>query len=163
MMNVYRYFAVRSLSALLDLLTLVNNPAWSVQTIEFNTDFLDVKDGIKIDLSDFFRADYLMPGQYQMVVRINENELREQNITFMPPEDDPKGSVPYLTPDMVKQLGFTAAASSELRWWNNGQCLKLDSLKGMSTRGDLGSSSLYFNVPQAYLEYVADNWDPPLR
>nr|CDS55874.1 putative outer membrane usher protein YfcU [Serratia symbiotica] len=162
-MNVYRYFAVRPLSALLALVTLVNNPAWSVQTIEFNTDFLDVKDGRKIDLSDFSRADYLMPGQYQMVVRINKNELREQNITFMPPEDDPKGSVPCLTSDLVKQLGFTAAASRELRWWKNGQCLKLDSLKGMSARGDLGSSSLYLNVPQAYLEYVADNWDPPSR
>ncbi|WP_037389744.1 hypothetical protein, partial [Serratia symbiotica] len=62
-MNVYRYFAVRPLSALLALVTLVNNPAWSVQT--------------------------MMPGQYQMVVRINKNELREQNITFMLLEDDP--------------------------------------------------------------------------
>ncbi|CAO95449.1 outer membrane usher protein [Erwinia tasmaniensis] len=162
-MNVYRYFAVRPLSALLALAALVNLPALAVETIEFNTDVLDVKDRSKIDLSDFSRADYLMPGQYQMVVRINKNELREQNITFMPPEDDPKGSIPCLTPEIVKQLGFTAAAMRELRWWNNAQCLRLDSLKGMTARGDLGSASLYINVPQAYLEYVADNWDPPSR
>lgn len=162
-MNTYRRFAIRHLSALLALIALVNHPALALETIEFNTDVLDVKDRSKIDLTDFAQADYLMPGQYQMVVRINKTELREYSITFMPPEDDPRGSVPCLTPDLVDQLGFTTDALKKLKWWNHGQCLKLDSLKGLTARGDLGDSSLYINVPQAYLEYVADNWDPPSR
>ncbi len=37
------------------------------------------------------------------------------------------------------------------------------SLEGMEVRGDLGAAALYLNIPQAYLEYTAENWDPPAR
>ncbi|MFD3232320.1 FimD/PapC N-terminal domain-containing protein, partial [Rahnella aceris] len=38
------------------------------EIIQFNTDVLDVKDRENIDLSQFSRRGYIMPGNYTMVV-----------------------------------------------------------------------------------------------
>ncbi|WP_193138584.1 outer membrane usher protein [Klebsiella aerogenes] len=137
--------------------------AQGAQNVEFNTDVLDLKDRSHIDLEQFSRAGYIMPGTYRMIVRINKSELPEQPVEFLVPDDDPKGSIACLTPKVVAQMGLKARASRGLTWWHHNQCLNPDSLKGMTIIGDLGSGSLYVNLPQAYLEYTADNWDPPSR
>ncbi|WP_289995388.1 outer membrane usher protein [Photorhabdus laumondii] len=131
--------------------------------VEFNTDVLDVKDRARIDLSQFSQAGYIMQGSYQMVLRLNKNELPEQTVQFIAPDHDPKGSEACLTPKMVDQLGLKADAIRQLTWWHNGQCLEIASLKGMEVRGDLGAGALYISMPQAYLEYTVENWDPPSR
>lgn len=33
----------------------------------------------------------------------------------------------------------------------------------MEIRGDLATSSLYLSIPQAYMDYVSEDWDPPSR
>lgn len=129
--------------------------------IEFNTDILDVKDKSNIDLSRFSQAGYIMPGNYTMTVRINKDELPDQSIDWVVPADDPKGSRPCLTPELVRNIGFKSNVQEKLIWSSGGQCLDLASLSGMEARGDLGASTLYLNIPQAYLEYRAPNWDPP--
>ncbi|KFX00498.1 fimbrial assembly protein [Pectobacterium betavasculorum] len=156
-------FIISPLSVFVALSIFVHTSSFAAENIEFNTDVLDVQDREKIDLSEFSRTGYLMPGQYQMIVRVNKNELSEQNIEFLPPEGDPKGSVPCLTPELVKQFGLTATAMRNITWWNGGKCLNTSSINGMDAQGDLATGSLYVNIPQVNLEYVADNWDPPSR
>ncbi len=51
----------------------------------------------------------------------------------------------------------------DLTWWREGECLNETSVQGMEVRGDLPTSSLYLSIPQAYLEYSDENWDPPSR
>jgi len=136
-------------------------PVFAEDTIEFNTDVLDVKERSRIDLTQFSQAGYLMPGQYQLTVRLNKSELPEQSIEFLAPENDPKGSVACLTPELIKQFGLKSSVLSEVKWWHNNQCLDISTLEGLTIRPDLGSSTLYINMPQAYLEYTSENWDPP--
>lgn len=131
--------------------------------MEFNTDVLDVKDRSHIDLSQFTQAGYIMPGSYQMVIRLNRAELPEQPVQFLAPDNDPKGSEACVTPEMVSRLGLKQEAMSRLSWWHDGQCLDPASLSGVEMKGDLGAGALYINMPQAYLEYTAENWDPPSR
>lgn len=131
------------------------------EDIQFNTDVMDVQDRSNIDLAQFSRAGYLMPGDYQLVVRINKVELPETTISFIAPDDDPKGSEPCLTKEIVAEMGLKDSAARDLSWWHDGQCLKLNSLPGTTAQADLGSGSLYINVPQAFLEYTAENWVPP--
>lgn len=131
--------------------------------VEFNTDVLDVKERAKVDLSQFSRAGYLMPGQYQLTLHINKAEIPDRMVEFIAPDNDPKGSDPCLTPEMVKQFGLKNSAFEKATWWHNGQCLDLASLSGVTAKADLGNSSLYINVPQAYMEYTSENWDPPSR
>ncbi|NDO83187.1 PapC/FimD family outer membrane usher protein [Citrobacter sp. NCU1] len=137
--------------------------AYADNAVEFNTDVLDVKERANIDLSQFSQAGYLMPGKYQLVLHVNKSEIPEQTVEFLAPENDPKGSLACLTPDIVKLLGLKEKTANNAQWWHDGQCLDLNSLPGITVRPDLGSSILYVSVPQAYLEYTADNWDPPSR
>ncbi|CAI0905729.1 outer membrane usher protein [Serratia proteamaculans] len=131
--------------------------------VQFNIDVLDVKDRNNIDLDQFSRGGYIMPGDYSMKVRINKQELPEQPITFYVPDNDPKGSEACITPAMVEQFAIKPALQDKLTWWHQGQCLVSTSLDGMTSRAELGTSTLYVSLPQAYLEYTSDNWDPPSR
>lgn len=140
--------------------------AWasvSSDTITFNTEVLDVEDKQNINLDHFSRAGYIMPGQYLLALKVNDDALPEMTVPFYAPEGDPQGSVACLSPHTVEQLGLTAAALKTVTWWHDGECLETASLPGMQTRGDLATSSLYVSIPQAYLEYTAPNWDPPSR
>ncbi|QXN62769.1 outer membrane usher protein [Serratia fonticola] len=135
----------------------------SAQEVQFNTDVLDVKDRGNIDLGQFARGGYIMPGDYMMLIRINKQELPEQSVIFYPAEQDASDSAACISPKMVEQFGLTPEMLKKVTWWHQGQCLSLDSLPGAEARADLGSASLTVSLPQAYLEYAADNWDPPSR
>ncbi|HEI8821972.1 TPA: outer membrane usher protein [Serratia marcescens] len=135
----------------------------AADNIQFNTDVLDVNDRKNIDLSQFSRSGYIMPGTYGMVVHVNKNDLQEQQIAFYAPESDPNGSRACLSPALVEQLGFKPGVLKDLTWWRKGECLNETSVQGMGVRGDLPTSSLYLSIPQAYLEYSDENWDPPSR
>lgn len=147
--------------AILTSLFLHSVPAWSSDTVEFNTDVLDVKDQKNIDISQFARAGFVMPGNYQMDIHINKQVVTDQPVIYMAPPDDAKGSVVCLAPDQVKFLGLKEEYQNKLIWWNDSKCLDITSLQGMQAKGDLGTNSLYLSIPQAYLEYTAENWDPP--
>ncbi len=56
--------------------------AHAADNIQFNTDVLDVNDRKNIDLSQFSRSGYIMPGTYGMAVHVNKNDLQEQQIPF---------------------------------------------------------------------------------
>jgi outer membrane usher protein FimD/PapC len=138
-------------------------PTLANDGIQFNTDVLDVNDRKNIDLSQFSRSGYIMPGNYSLVVHINKNELPEQTVPFYAPDDDANGSRACLSPTLVEQLGLKPAVMKDLSWWHQNECLETASLKGMEARGDLATQSLYLSIPQAYLEYASDDWDPPSR
>lgn len=131
--------------------------------VQFNTDVLDVKERNNIDLSQFSKVGYVMPGKYQLILRINKTDIPDQPIDFIAPDNDPKGSLPCLTADTVKQLGLKESSLKVLKWWHNDQCLDLTSLEGVTATADLGTGTLYISIPQAYLEYTSENWDPPSR
>lgn len=156
MSKFFRFFAC-------SLLVVFIQQAFANQSIEFNTDVLDVKDLSRVDLSRFSQIGFIMPGEYLMTVRVNEIELPEQRIRFLPPENNPKGSVPCVTPDILKQLDLKVSAIRKTVYWHQGQCLDLASLEGVEAHADLGDNSLYLNIPLTYLEYTSDEWDPPSR
>ncbi|AZF22479.1 MULTISPECIES: outer membrane usher protein [unclassified Pseudomonas] len=137
--------------------------AMGAADIEFNTDVLDLSDRTNIDLSQFARSGFILPGTYSMAVQLNAQSIPEQSVAFYPPDNDPKGSQACLSHSLVEQLGLKAADAGKLTWWRDGECLDITSLPGMEVSGDLATSSLSINLPQAYLEYNAINWDPPSR
>lgn len=138
--------------------------AWANgEYIQFNTDVLDVADRQNVDLSKFARAGYVMPGNYSLVIHVNRGQLREMPVRFVVPDNDPDGSVPCLTREIVDLLGLKENLLPKLHFNGEGQCLDIAGVEGMETRADLGTSSLYISIPQAWLEYTAENWDPPSR
>lgn len=163
--NNYTLFRPRILQILLSLF-LVCIVRWASATndIQFNTDVLDVKDRSNIDLSQFSQRDYIMPGSYVMSVHANQQIIPEQTIVFYSPDDVQKLSLPCISNTLVELLGFKEDIVSQFRWQhgpNGQQCLDITQLSGMEARGDLSASTLYLSIPQAYLEYRTENWDPP--
>ncbi|CAM4155685.1 outer membrane usher protein [Serratia silvae] len=136
---------------------------FAAEEIQFNTDVLDVNDRRNIDLSQFSRGGYIMPGTYGMAVHVNKNDLPEQQIPFYVPEDEPSGSRACINQALANELGFKEGVLKEVTWWHGGECLDEGSVQGMEVRGDLATNALYLNIPQAFLEYTAENWDPPSR
>lgn len=131
--------------------------------IQFNTDILDLNDRSNIDLSPFSRSGFILPGVYPMNVQLNNQSLSEHRVAFMAPDDDPKGSEACLSPELIELMGLKEDKVADLIWWKNAQCLDMRSLPGMEVEGDLSTSALRISLPQAYLQYTAQNWDPPSR
>ncbi|EKS6740494.1 outer membrane usher protein [Enterobacter ludwigii] len=131
--------------------------------IAFNTDILDVSDRENIDLSQFSRGGYIMPGVYDMTVYINKNELPAEGIPFHALPDDSNGSRACISPALTAQLGLKENVKKNLSWWHKDDCLDEASIPGMEVKGDLATSALYLSIPQAFLEYTDENWDPPSR
>ncbi|CAI2004250.1 outer membrane usher protein [Serratia fonticola] len=136
---------------------------FAAEEIQFNTDVLDVNDRQNIDLSQFSRGGYIMPGTYGMAVHINKNDLPEQQIAFYVPEGEPNGSRACINQALANELGFKEGVLKGAAWWHDGECLDEGSVQGMEVRGDLATNALYLSIPQASLEYTAENWDPPSR
>jgi len=135
-------------------------------SVDFNTDVLDVKDRKNIDLKRFSRAGYVMPGDYRLSVHINDSRLQnDEDISFISPDDAPEAPQACLHPGLVSQLGLKDDVMKHLTWWHNGQCLDIHTkaLNGMTVRGDIATSSIFVTIPQAYLEYTTATWDPPSR
>lgn len=165
---VFSYFSSQPLPTRLLVLctTYLVSGAMTVaqaKEIEFNTDILDLQERQNIDLGQFSRSGYIMPGLYTMNLRVNKNEFSDITVEFLNPEGDPTISEACLTPDIVKLFGLTESANSKLIWTHDNKCLSMESFPGMFAAGDLGNSTLSVNIPQIYLEYSAPNWDPPSR
>lgn len=135
----------------------------ATQEFQFNTDVLDLKDRQSLDLGVFASANFIMPGEYTLMVHLNRDTLTEFPVVFITLDDDPKNSLACLSPALVSELGLKEQTLKALTWWHDGACLELKSIPGMQARGDLGTSGLYLSVPQDQLEYTAPNWDPPSR
>ncbi|HAV8126776.1 TPA: fimbria/pilus outer membrane usher protein, partial [Escherichia coli] len=159
-------FAVNSITYAL-LLSLAGAPAYAV---DFNTDVLDAADRQNIDFSRFSQAGYIMPGQYQMEIMVNDQGISPSAfpVTFLEPPvsgQDGKKLLPQacLTPEMVSRMGLTVASQEKVTYWNNGQCADLSQLPGVEIRPNPAEGMLYINMPQAWLEYSDASWLPPSR
>ncbi|WP_337137119.1 outer membrane usher protein [Morganella morganii] len=145
------------------LLSLFSAVVQAEDITEFNTEVLDLNERGDIDLSQFSQAGYVMPGTYSLALKINSSMQAERQIRFLAPDNDPQGSMACITPEMSEELGLTSSAKGQLTWWHNGECADPASLPGMTLRADFAAGALRVSLPQAYLEYTADNWDPPSR
>ena len=120
-----------------------------------------VKDKQNIDLSQFSKRGYIMPGDYTFTIKVNQNQLEEQPVSVLADENDKSQSRVCFTSDQVKKFGFKEKYFTQLKTWHNGQCVDVTALNGVEATPDLGSGTLTLNVPQAYLEYTSDDWVPP--
>lgn len=161
---VGRFFRLQSLGLCISLVLGIHvTMACAADDIQFNTDVLDLNDRNNIDLSQFSRSGYIMPGLYDMVVHLNKTDLPEQQIPFYISDDDKNSSRACITRALADQLGLKEGEIDKLTWWHQGECLDESGLQGMEVRGDLSTSALYLSIPQAFLEYTDENWDPPSR
>lgn len=141
---------------------LMLSPFSIAGNIEFNTDVLDIEDRENMDLTQFSHVGYIMPGDYLLTVKVNGQNIRENNVRYRLSPEDTDIPQPLLTKDVVLLFGLKPEYEEQLKWAPDGGLLQ-SSLPGMDVKTDLGVSTLNISVPQIYLEYVSANWDPPAR
>lgn len=142
----------------------------SVCAVDFNTDVLDAADRKNIDFSRFSQAGYILPGQYQMQVMVNDQGISPSSfpVSVVEPEarkGEGEKALPQvcLTADIVDRMGLTVASRERVTFWNDGQCADLSQLSGVEIRPNPAEGMLYINMPQAWLEYSDASWLPPSR
>lgn len=134
--------------------------------VEFNTDVVDTEDKNNINFSAFSRSDYIMPGTYQMQVRLNGDSLgNDISVPFYERTSASGEKLPEacLSPLVVEKLGLTDASRNKVGTWHQGECADFRGLAGAVLSPDLGQSVLALNIPQAWLEYSDASWLPPSR
>ncbi|GAB1437307.1 outer membrane usher protein [Providencia sp.] len=127
--------------------------------IEFDSDLLDIDQRKNINLSLFSTPGKLVPGKYNFNVYINGASLGEKEVFYYASSDS--DSSICITNELVDAFGLKSEYYDNLTWWHDDQCLDLNSLSGIKTQTDLGRFELHISIPQAYVEYLSDNWDPP--
>jgi len=135
--------------------------------VEFNTDVIDSSDRNNIDFTRFSQAGYIMPGQYQLQLVVNGQNVSvsELSVSFIDVPDS-KGQLvsrACLTPEMVAKIGLTEASLARVTWWNNHSCADLAPLSGSTIQADLAAGELNITLPKALLEYSDASWLPPSR
>ncbi|WP_171742458.1 FimD/PapC N-terminal domain-containing protein [Shigella sp. FC1967] len=58
------------------------NPAYS-NAFEFSANMFNLEDGENIDVTQFSKSGYILPGTYTLKIQLNENVIAEQPITFL--------------------------------------------------------------------------------
>ncbi|AKJ41288.1 fimbria/pilus outer membrane usher protein [Pragia fontium] len=152
------------------LLMLVTGNA---QAVKFNLDMLNAEDKANIDFSNFSQTGYVMPGEYQLQVKLNGESLgNEMVIPFYPfqsatdltsASDSDELPQACLAPEMAEKLGLTNAARQKLTTWHDNQCIDFSALPGVMLTPNLGAAALEINLPQAWLEYSDATWVPHSR
>ncbi|ECV4068481.1 PapC/FimD family outer membrane usher protein, partial [Salmonella enterica] len=155
-------FLVNRVAFMIALILLSGNS----RAVEFNTDIVDAEDKSNINFSAFSRANYIMPGTYQMQVHLNGNSLgNDMSIPFYVRTSASGENLPEacLSPSLVEELGLTEASRKKVGTWHQGQCADFRGLPGAVLSPDLGAGTLTVNIPQAWLEYSDASWLPPSR
>ncbi|MCB5304091.1 fimbria/pilus outer membrane usher protein [Yersinia bercovieri] len=165
-LNINRVLKINRVSALV-IMALFSIKAFSV---EFNTDLLDTDDKKNIDFSRFSREGYILPGTYQMQVKLNGERLGNDiaipfYINPVAAETSSSPSMPEacLSPELLSHLGLTEKSIKRVGVWHQGQCIDFTPLKGTTLKGDISNGTLNINMPKAWLEYSDATWLPPSR
>lgn len=135
--------------------------------IEFNTDVVDSSDRKNIDFSRFSQAGYIMPGQYQLTIVVNGQNVSvsDMAVTFadaLNTEGQATSQV-CLSHEIVAKIGLTEAALSKVTWRINQTCTDLATLVGSTIQADLAAGTLNITLPRTMLEYSDASWLPPSR
>ncbi|HEK1094867.1 TPA: fimbria/pilus outer membrane usher protein [Proteus mirabilis] len=147
---------------LLFSITMICSPfVLAKDSVQFNTELLDLNDRKNIDLDKFSHENYIMPGGYTLKIKLNNSMLPEQKIFFIQSKEDKDKTIACLNKELVSKIGFKSEIVKKLIWQHNNECVDVKSIPGTVLSGDLSSSTLTINIPQAYLDYRTENWDPP--
>lgn len=138
--------------------------------IDFNIDVLDAQDRTNIDFSRFSRAGYIMPGKYEMDIRVNDQTISPSafKVNVIEPQISDSDNEPplpkvCLTPAIVERIGLTESALEKITYWEHGKCANLTQLSGVEIHPSLAEGIIYINIPQLWLEYSDASWLPPSR
>lgn len=131
------------------------------ELIEFNADVLDASERSEVDLSTFVNENYISPGDYWLQIKINNNTLPRQKITFLPDDNAVSKSVPCLPPKLIKSLSLKENIRQKIAYTHDNSCLNIDAIPDVKINNSIGKGEIEIIIPQAWMKYSDPNWTPP--
>ncbi|MBN3772772.1 fimbria/pilus outer membrane usher protein [Burkholderia sp. Se-20378] len=129
---------------------------------EFNSSFLNIDGSNNVDLSQFSQADFTLPGEYMLDVRVNDLFYGLQAIEFIAVDTSGAGK-PCLPPELVAQFGLKPSLAKDLPRFQGGRCVDLGAIEGATVRYLKSDGRLKITIPQAALEFTDSTYLPPSR
>ncbi|OTG80103.1 hypothetical protein B9T31_16470 [Acinetobacter sp. ANC 4558] len=124
----------------------------------FNPDMLGFSKSQNIDLTKFENKNYIYPGQYSMSLYVN-NKFYQTDVRFNVTDDNDKAIVCF-NKIVTGLIPFDEKFEKSLIFDEKG-CLDLSNIPGFEYSINLSEQDLKLKIPQAYLQYSSENWDPP--
>jgi len=128
----------------------------------FNEQFLSIDDAKNLDLNQFSRADYTSPGDYLLDVQVNDQYFGRQTIRFIA-DSEPGTSHACLPEELVKGFGLKPDLFKTLPRTDDGACIDLEKIDGVTVKYEKSTARLKINIPQIAFEYDDPNYIPRER
>ncbi len=149
-------------------LGLVANAAnnFNYSNVTFNTDLLDAKNKQLVEVGAFNSPGFILPGVYSMKVTVNGAQIGERSVVFYEGEEKDISRL-CLTTGLAEEFNLTAPSMARVldstpHILENGDiCYDPAALDGVTIKAELNKDTLSIVIPQAYRNYVDENWDPP--
>ncbi|AMP09593.1 type VII secretion system (T7SS), usher family protein [Collimonas arenae] len=131
-----------------------------VRAIEFNATFLNIDGNSDVNLEQFARANYTVPGKYLLDVAVNRQFYAQQSIEFKL-DDNQQDTYPCLPEQLVAMFGLKEKIFAELPRTAVGSCVRLDAMDSVVIKYVKRTGRLTISIPQAAFEYDDPNYIPP--
>ncbi|EMB4324213.1 fimbria/pilus outer membrane usher protein [Pluralibacter gergoviae] len=128
--------------------------------VEFNTDVLDASDRQNVDLQRFSEGNFVAPGTYLLDVRINGQEIPQQQITYIADPQNAHKTLVCFTPQQLALLALKDEVQPHIRTIAP-DCLDISGIDGI--RFSNAAGVLDITIPQAWMKYSDPDWTPPER
>ncbi|MCD5362060.1 MULTISPECIES: fimbria/pilus outer membrane usher protein [Chromobacterium] len=124
--------------------------------VEFNDAFLQLEPNSSVNLEQFEKAGYIVPGRYIVDIYLNQRFLQQLELNFR--AEGQEGDVrPCLPPELIRLLGLRPG----IVWPQEAECVDLPAISAAKVRYSKSSGRLDISVPQAELAYRDDDYAPP--
>lgn len=151
------------------LISSITNVSYGVnyEDVVFNADLLDAQNKQVIEAGLFKSPGFILPGAYSMKVMVNGAQIGERGVRFYEAEEHT--SRLCLTSGLAEELNLTTSSmarvleSTSNTLESGDVCYDPAALEGISIKAEFNKDTLAIAIPQEYLNYSAENWDPPSR
>ena len=129
-------------------------------TVEFNTDVLDVGDRNNIDLTRFSKDNFVFPGTYLLDIFVNGQSLSQQKVTYIVDPNNSEKTLVCFTDGQIESLALKEDALKDIQKIS-ADCSSISAIPGVKINNLEGK--LDITIPQAWMKYSDPNWVPPER
>lgn len=144
---------------LLFLLVSRTNLYAAENVYEFDPKMLGFSSDQTVDLSKFKNTNYIFPGKYNMALLVN-NRYYQTEVNFDVFEDESGKTLICLDNKVINNIPLNEKYSKQVIFNQNG-CFDENSLPGFESVINLAEQKINLKIPENYLEYSSESWDPP--
>ncbi|MEM5384322.1 fimbria/pilus outer membrane usher protein [Paraburkholderia phymatum] len=142
------------------------NPVESNGTVVFDTTFLQVDAGERVDVARFARGNVVSPGAYTVDIWVNDNRVARDSVRFVAAHEGDSARA-CLSRKMLEGLGIDfAKIEADTRQGaahpTADECVDLSAaIPGATVDFDFTEQKLALSVPQKYMRNAARGYVPP--